>query len=123
MTHQPKTILVVDDEAAIRRLSQRVLQRLGFATLEEENGEQGLSRISRDPDKVDGVLLDLHLPDGAGTEWAEKFRAIRPDLPIIFFTGSNPPQHPVLGETKRSYYLKKPFTPDSVSKVLQSVFP
>jgi two-component system, cell cycle sensor histidine kinase and response regulator CckA len=122
MTPQTKTILVVDDEAAIRRLAQRVLQRLGYKTLEAENGREGLALLTENREKIDVILLDLHLPDGSGTEWAEKFRDIQVDLPIIFFTGSNAPLDTVNAQGAKSYFLKKPFTPASVSDVFQEVF-
>ncbi|WFB34818.1 response regulator [Kiritimatiellota bacterium B12222] len=116
-----RTILIVDDEAPIRKLSQRLLKRNHYETMEAANGNEALSQYESNPEQVDGVLLDLNLPDGTGEEWAEKFREIKPDIPIIYFTGSNPPA--CRGGVSRSYYLKKPFTPASVSELLQEVFP
>lgn len=117
-----KTILILDDEAAIRRLSQRLLHRLTYQTLEAENGNQGFQLLSNPSTRIDSVLLDLNLPDGAGTEWAEKFRNLRPELPIVYFTGSNPPADQGNAREERNFFLKKPFTPASIQDVFQRVF-
>ncbi len=112
-----KTILIIDDEAPIRRLSKRLLERKEYQTLEAENGSDGLQQLEQNQEQVDAVLLDLHLPDGSGNEWALKLRALRPELPIIYFTGSNPEAIKDHNDPNR-YFLKKPFTPDSISKVI-----
>ncbi|MGA0369123.1 MAG: response regulator, partial [Kiritimatiellia bacterium] len=112
-----KTILVVDDESAILRLSRRLLQRHNFQVLESGSGEAGLRLIQETESGVDAVLLDLSLPDGEGTDWARRYREVNPELPIIFFTGSLAPAGWTQQDHLRNYYLKKPFTPDSIYSV------
>ena len=112
-----KTILIVDDEAPIRRLSKRLLERKEYHTLEAGTGAEGLQQLESHQDSVDAVLLDVHLPDGSGAEWALKLRELRPEIPIIYFTGSNTASLGNHGNLK-DFFLKKPFTPDSITGVV-----
>ncbi|MDF3127696.1 response regulator [Kiritimatiellaeota bacterium B1221] len=113
-----KTILIIDDEAPIRRLSKRLLERKQYQTLEAENGQAGLHLLEQHPEEIDAVLLDLHLPDGSGNEWAIRLRAVCPNIPIIYFTGSNTSSLKSQDDPHQ-YFLKKPFTPDSISDVVE----
>lgn len=114
-----KNILIVDDEAPIRRLSQRILKRKGYETKAVETGAEGLRHLDDPANPVDVVLLDLNLPDGSGKDWAVNYRVLRPELPIVYFTGSNAPAGS-LDTTGGSgmYYLKKPFTPASIAEIM-----
>ena len=113
------TLLLVDDDASIRRLCSRMLSRLGLNMLEAVNGKDGLSRLKNGED-VQAVLLDVNLPDGTGTDWAEKIQNERPDLPVIFFTGNvSPKSNTIAGR----HYLPKPFTKDILKEVLGRAVP
>jgi len=113
------TLLLVDDDPSIRRLCSRMLSRLGLDMLEAVNGRDGLSRLESG-DEVQAVLLDVNLPDGSGTQWAEKIQNFRPDLPIIYFTGNvSLKSGPISGK----HYLPKPFTKDTLRDVLAQAVP
>ena len=81
-----KTILVVDDDPAQRRLLQAAIERQGFATRMAEDGEQAIAQAS-DP-AVDIVLLDLIMPGVSGMEALEQIRKKREDLPVVVLTAS-----------------------------------
>ena len=114
-------ILIVDDEASIRRLCQRLLHRKNVNTLEAKTGKEGYNQIEEHAFAIHAVLLDLNLPDGSGTEWATKYRELHSELPIIFFTGSSAPPECTTHSQPLFYFLKKPFTPTSMFEVLQKV--
>ncbi len=80
------SVLVVDDDPAVRTLSREVLEAQGYSTLEAENGAQALAIVRSQP--VDAVLLDLMLPDFDGFQVTEQIRANREtaDIPIIFIS-------------------------------------
>lgn len=81
-----KTILIVDDEALIRTLFTRILERAGFATVRAENGDAGLSQFRAN--RPDLVLLDLRMP---GTDGLDVLRAMveeSPETPVVVVSGA-----------------------------------
>jgi DNA-binding NtrC family response regulator len=82
-----KTILIVDDDPAQRRLLQAAVERNGFATRAAENGRQAVDAVDAHAD-VDAVLLDLVMPGMSGQEALKEIRQRRSDLPCIVLTAS-----------------------------------
>jgi DNA-binding NtrC family response regulator len=82
-----KTILIVDDDPAQRRLLQAAVERNGFLTRTAENGAQAVSAVETHPD-IDAVLLDLVMPGMTGQEALKEIRLRRGDLPCIVLTAS-----------------------------------
>ena len=81
-----KTILIVDDDPAQRRLLQAAVERQGFATRLAEDGEQAIAQ-ALDP-AVDVMLLDLIMPGVSGMEALTQIRQKREDLPVVVLTAS-----------------------------------
>ena len=81
------TILVVDDEEGPRLICERMLSRHGFQVIVAEDGLQGLKRFREDPEQYTLVILDYTMPGMNGEELLQEMRAIRPDLPALFFSG------------------------------------
>src|SRR5690349_15093926 len=82
-----KTILIVDDDPAQRRLLQASVERNGFATRTAENGSTAVQAVETHQD-IDVVLLDLVMPGMSGQEALKEIRARRPELPCIVLTAS-----------------------------------
>jgi len=80
----PKTILVVEDDSAIRQGIVDALSFAGYATLEAGDGNRGLSQALRAT--FDLLMLDLVLPGQSGFEILKQTREARPTLPIIILT-------------------------------------
>jgi serine phosphatase RsbU (regulator of sigma subunit) len=80
------TVLLIDDDAAVRRGFGRVLEAAGFRTLFAEDGMRGLQSI-RDA-CPDAVLLDLNMPGMGGLETLTKAACDTPDTPVIVVSGS-----------------------------------
>jgi len=81
------TVLVVDDEEGPRLICERMLARHGFSVVTAENGLEGLERFREDPGKYTLAILDYTMPGMNGEELLREMRAVRPDLPAIFFSG------------------------------------
>jgi len=80
-------ILVVEDDAAVRRLSARRLRHLGQDTLEAADGPSALAVIDTHPD-IDLLFTDMVMPNGlSGLELARALRRHRPDLPVLIASG------------------------------------
>jgi two-component system cell cycle sensor histidine kinase/response regulator CckA len=81
-----ETVLVVEDEDAVRNACRRILERAGFHVLEASNGSQVLAELSDDP--VDLLLTDVIMPGGlSGRELAEHLQRERPELRVLFMSG------------------------------------
>jgi PAS domain S-box-containing protein len=84
---QGETVLVVDDEAAIRGLIVDVLNEAGYRAIEAEDGVSGL-KILQSAARIDLLITDVGLPGGMnGRQVADAGRALRPDLKVLFITG------------------------------------
>ena len=83
------TVLVVDDERAMRVTAARMLEAIGFRVLIAEHGVEAVEILRANPEKIHGVLLDLTMPklDGEGTFRA--LRQLRPDLRVVLMSGYN----------------------------------
>jgi CheY-like chemotaxis protein len=84
---QGDTVLVVDDEPALRMLIVEAMQDLGYATLEAGDGAEALKLLQSDL-RIDLLLSDVGLPGGMnGRQVADAARLVRPDLKVLFITG------------------------------------
>jgi len=82
-----ETILLVDDEEAIRELSSRMLRSHGYQVVSADSGESALDLFRQDPAKIDLVLLDLAMPGMGGIRCLKEMRTIAPQAKIIIVTG------------------------------------
>jgi CheY-like chemotaxis protein len=106
-----ETILVVDDELAVLSLTSMMLRRYGYEVLTAASGTEALHLFDVWPDlEVDLLLTDIIMKDINGVELAEHIRALRPNLPVLFFSAysDQPELRPVLA--RGLPYLAKPFT-------------
>jgi CheY-like chemotaxis protein len=83
---QPVTVLCLDDEEAVLRLLEIVLERNGYLALPATNGREALRLAAMH--RVDAAILDYGLPDMTGGEVAREVKHIRPDIPILMFSGA-----------------------------------
>ncbi len=81
------TVLVVDDESALRMLAKAILERSGYKVLMAEDGAQAVEIFRRYADTITTVLLDLTMPVMSGERAFRLIRAIRADVPIVVSTG------------------------------------
>lgn len=102
-------ILLVDDEAAIRRALRTTLIELGFETVEASRGEEALQLVRSQT--FDVVLLDLNMPGIGGMSTLERLRATYPRLPILILTVRDEEQDKVDAlERGADDYITKPFS-------------
>lgn len=81
------SVLVVDDEAPIRLLAKRLLERQGFRVITASDGQDGVNLLRANADQIVCVLLDLTMPRLAGTEALAAIRQIRPTVPVVVMSG------------------------------------
>ncbi|HTX99015.1 MAG TPA: response regulator transcription factor [Bacteroidota bacterium] len=104
-----KTILIIEDDSAIRKGLQEMLGQEHFHVLAAGTGEQGLSFAKHDT--VDLVILDLGLPDMNGEEVCKQLRSSGATSPILMLTSKSQEMDKVLGlEIGADDYVTKPFS-------------
>jgi two-component system, cell cycle sensor histidine kinase and response regulator CckA len=81
------TVLIVEDEDALRFAVSKMLNKRGFSIMEAHNGRAGLELFRQHVKEIDVVLLDLTLPDMLGQESLLGLRRMRPDVKVILMTG------------------------------------
>ena len=80
-------ILFVDDEVQIVQMMQQMLESLGYHVTARTSSIEALEAFHSQPDKFDLILTDQTMPNMTGAKLAEKLIEVRPDIPIILFTG------------------------------------
>ncbi len=102
-------VLIVDDEAAIRRALRPSLVELGFQVHEASRGEEALQLLHSTP--VDVVLLDINMPGIGGIETLRRIRALAPRLPVLMVTVRDGEEEKVEAlELGADDYVTKPFS-------------
>ncbi len=82
-------IIVVDDEEAIVKVMEKMLNRLGYTVTTGTSSRKILEIFAEKPDSFDLIITDMTMPEMTGMELAEKMLEIRGDIPIILCTGYN----------------------------------
>ncbi len=124
-TELPKgseTVLLVEDEAAIRELSRQLLLSCGYNVLEAEHGERALQVAREYAGKIDIVVTDVMMPVMNATTMLEKLRAERGELKVVFVSGYN--NQGIQMETSgsaTSTYLTKPFKLSDLAQAVRSI--
>lgn len=121
---QPKrgheTILLVEDDAAVRELVRDELLKLGYRVFEAKNGLEACLVGTQQMGALQLLLTDVVMPGMSGTELAQHLRVIKPDLKLLFISGYTDDVGIGAGDSA-SAYLQKPFTPESLSKVVRDL--
>ncbi len=81
------TILLVEDEEALRRYVRGVLEQKGYVVLEADGAAAALEAVSSPPREVDLLLTDVVLPRMSGPELGRRIRALRPNVKILYMSG------------------------------------
>jgi PAS domain S-box-containing protein len=120
----PGPVLVVDDDDMMRMASCRLLERLGYATVDASDGPTALKYFSDRTRPFEFVLLDLRMPGMAGDEVLRRLVAIDPDVRIVICTGYDRDQvTQALFSRGRVGFLQKPFTPAALVDQIRFVRP
>ena len=113
-------ILVVDDDAALRRALERVLVAHGFAVEVAEDGDEALARLRTRT--YDAVVLDVMMPGTDGIEVCERLRAAGNRLPVLILTARYAVRDRVVGlDAGADDYLVKPFANEELVARLRAL--
>lgn len=104
-----ETVLIVDDEGAVRDTTQKLLNQNGYKTLKAVDGVDAVSVYGRNQDQIKVVVTDLKMPNMDGISLVRILRNMNPDLPILVVSG-HPDEHDleVLKPCSSIHLLEKP---------------
>jgi len=117
-----ETILIVEDEDSLRRLSQRTLQQHGYSVLEAENGEDALRVSEAYAGSIDLLLTDVVMPGMGGKETAKRLQSLYPRMKVLYMSGytdNSIVHHGVLADGVN--FLQKPFSPEALARKIREI--
>jgi PAS domain S-box-containing protein len=117
-----ETILVVEDEEAVRRLIRATLERLGYSVVEATDGEAALQVWEEQGARVHLVITDVVMPHMDGPAFVERIRQSRPDIPVLYLSGYA--DDALLrrgGMAPGTPFLQKPFSSAALARLVRKV--
>jgi PAS domain S-box-containing protein len=118
-----ETILLVEDEASLRKIVGGMLLRLGYTILEAPEGRAAETLVGQYDKPIELLLTDVVMPELGGRELARRLKTVRPELKVLFMSGYADDAIVQQGVLESgAAYLQKPFTPDALaSKVREAL--
>jgi DNA-binding NtrC family response regulator len=117
-----ETVLLVEDEEALRKAAAEFLQFRGYNVLQAQDGLEALSVSKNHELPIDLVVTDVVMPHMSGGELADELKIVRPGTRMLFvsgYTGQTMADHKVADVD--SHFLSKPFTLKQLADKMRSV--
>jgi two-component system, cell cycle sensor histidine kinase and response regulator CckA len=111
-----ETILVVEDEDAVRDLARRVLQHSGYTVFEARNGKEALALAAEHRGTIDLLLTDVVMPGMSGPDLAAEMVRQRPSVKVLYISGYTAETLAAHGDLNAANLLPKPFTGDALTR-------
>jgi two-component system cell cycle sensor histidine kinase/response regulator CckA len=123
LPREARTILLVEDETAVRTLSARMLENAGFHVLQAENGDEATSLFDVHASEIALILTDVIMPGCTGPELFQRLRTQTPGLRVVYMSGySEQADIHMMGSDGGRAFVQKPFTSgDLVAKVRETL--
>jgi CheY-like chemotaxis protein len=122
MPRGTETVLLVEDDEAVRALSRHVLERCGYTVLAADNGEAALQAAKSHAGPIHVVVTDVVMPGMGGREAAGKLAEFRPGVRVLYLSGYTDDavvRHGVLESEVQ--FLQKPFAPAALAQKVREV--
>jgi two-component system, cell cycle sensor histidine kinase and response regulator CckA len=117
-----ETILVVEDQEPVRRLTRKVLETQGYAVLAAADGPEALRVAEHHPGTIHILVTDVVMPGMSGREVGRRLAAGRPEMKVLYLSGyadDSIVQHGVLEPGLA--FLQKPFAPETLARRVREV--
>jgi DNA-binding NtrC family response regulator len=117
-----RTILVVEDDAAVQRVTQRAVESFGYAAMVVDDASSAIAATRQCGGSLCCVLLDYSLKHGTGAQALVQFRAIDGELPVLILSGY--PREAIeatTGPLADAGFLQKPYTLDALRDAIEAI--
>ena len=117
------TLLVVEDEERVRRLTCRILEQYGYGTLEASDGQTALDLLNGSESAIDLLISDVLMPGMSGPELVDRARRQRPDLPVLLLSGypADEIPHGEEADQRARRFLQKPFSAEALATAVEEL--
>jgi PAS domain S-box-containing protein len=120
--HGTGTILLVEDESAVRQLATKILERAGYRVLSAADGVEAIDIFKRHAEEIDLLMLDAVMPNMGGRVTYERISALRPGIPVLFCSGySADVLEPGFALGAGVQLLQKPYSPEEICRRIQDL--
>ena len=116
-----ETVLLVEDEDAVRTLASEVLRRHGYIVIEARHGVDALRVAERHHEDIQLLVTDVVMPHLSGRDLAERLCAARPKMKVLFMSGYTDQSVMHRHLTPGAAFLQKPFSPETFSRKVRSI--
>jgi two-component system cell cycle sensor histidine kinase/response regulator CckA len=117
-----ETLLIVENEGAIRNLLQMALRKSGYTVLVAESGREALEIVRAHADAIHLLITDVVMPDMSGPELVRQLATIRPETQTLFMSGY---MDQALGEhgivPTNVNFIQKPFSPNVITQKVRHI--
>jgi two-component system, cell cycle sensor histidine kinase and response regulator CckA len=116
-----ETVLLVEDDEVVRRLTQKILEQAGYKVLAATGGEEAM-RLCSNKHSIDLLLTDVVMPESSGKEVADRLSTLIPGLSVLYMSGYTDEaivHHGVLDSNVK--FIQKPFTPAALAKKVREI--
>jgi two-component system cell cycle sensor histidine kinase/response regulator CckA len=116
-----ETILIIEDEEAVRKMVTRILTRLGYSVLEAGNGQDALKLLEAE-DKIDLVITDVVMPTMSGPDLVSRITELNPGIRTLYMSGYPDEaiaHHGIIEEGIT--FLEKPFSPQALTSLVRQL--
>jgi CheY-like chemotaxis protein len=117
-----KTILLAEDEAAVREVVTKILEKKGYTVIPAIDGEDAVNKFTEHKDSIDMLLFDVMMPKKNGKEAYDIIKQARPGIKVLFMSGYS--EHVATNKNIHEeglYFLQKPVIPDKLANKISEI--
>jgi CheY-like chemotaxis protein len=117
-----ETVMLVEDEAQVRELTQRMLRQLGYSVLTATRGDEAIELSAKHAGEISLLVTDVVMPNMSGKQVADTLVVSRPGLKVLFLSGytdNTVVNHRVLDSNVN--FLAKPFSRETLARKIREV--
>ena len=118
-----RTVLLIDDEEIVLKVTKRMLERIGLKVLTASSGAEGVEVFQENHGEIACIILDMAMPGMDGESTFSHLRQVEPEVPVVFSSGYNQDEaFDRLSGRGANAFLQKPFEPARLYETLKNVF-
>jgi PAS domain S-box-containing protein len=114
-----ETVLLVEDEDAVRTLAHEVLHRQGYRVIPARNGADAIQQSEQATAPIHLLVTDIVMPGISGRELVKMLAPVRPDMKVLYISGYSDHTLVAPGAEAAAAFLQKPFTPDRLARAVR----